>query len=88
MPGPKLNSQYLMGMGWGGQEESKLQEVQREGSRGLRLDVMAYTFNSSTPEGEASGYLQVGGQLGLSSKFQADQNYTVRLCLKKIKNKK
>lgn len=52
----------------------------------IKQKRMAYGFNPSTQETEATAKagrsLWVGGLLGLKSKFQISQCYTVRLCLK------
>ena len=46
--------------------------------------VVAHTFNPSTQELEADGYLWVWGQPGLQSEFQDSQgNYTEKPCLEK-----
>ena len=48
--------------------------------------VVAHTFNPSTWEAEAGGFLSL--QPGLQSEFQDRQGYTEKPCLKKNNNKK
>jgi hypothetical protein len=58
----------------------------------FKLGVAAHTFNSSTQEAEAGGFLSsrpawstnwVLGQSGLQTEFQDSQGYTEKPCLKK-----
>jgi hypothetical protein len=49
--------------------------------------VVAHTFNPSTWEAEAGGFLSFQGQPGLQSEFQDSQGYTEKPCLGKPKNK-
>jgi hypothetical protein len=46
-----------------------------------------HTFNPSTWEAEAGGFLSKG-QPGLQSEFQDNQGYTEKPCLKKLKKEK
>jgi hypothetical protein len=46
-----------------------------------------HTFNPSTWEAEAGGFLSSRGQPGLQSKFQDSQGYTKKPCLEKQKTK-
>ena len=48
---------------------------------------MAHTFNSSTWEAEAGGFLSSRGQPGLQSEFRDSQGYTEKPCLEKPKKK-
>jgi hypothetical protein len=48
---------------------------------------VVHTFNPSTWEAEAGGFLS-SGQPGLQSEFQYSQGYTEKPCLKKLKGKK
>jgi hypothetical protein len=50
------------------------------------LAVVALTFNPSTWEAEAGGFL-IQGQPGLQSELQDSQGYTEKPCLKKPKIK-
>jgi hypothetical protein len=53
----------------------------------ITLGVVAHTFNPSTQEAEAGGFLS-SRQPGLQSEFQDSQGYTEKPCLKKPKKKK
>jgi len=46
---------------------------------------VAHTFNPTTWEAEAGGFLWVRGQPGLQSKFQESWSYTKKPCLKQNK---
>jgi hypothetical protein len=48
--------------------------------------VVAHTFNPSTWEAEAGGFLS-SSQPGLQGEFQDSQGYTKKPCLEKTKNK-
>lgn len=48
----------------------------------LRLYIIAYTFDRSTGETEAGGWLWAGGQPDLHCEFQASQLYIARPSLK------
>jgi hypothetical protein len=68
--------------GGGGSEEGR-EGGRKEGKKeGIHpTGVVAHTFNLSSWEAEAGGYLWVQGQPDLLE-FQANQGYTGRLCLK------
>ena len=50
------------------------------------MDVMAGAFNLSTQEADTGRSLWVWGQPGLKNKFQDNQSYTEKPCLKKQNN--
>lgn len=63
-----------------------LREVTKE-IKGTSLGMVAHTCYSSTQETQTAGSLQIQGQLGLYSEFQASLSYRVSPSLKKEKKK-
>jgi hypothetical protein len=53
----------------------------------IQPGMVAQTFNPSTWEAEADGFLS-SSPAGLQSEFQDSQDYTKKPCLEKPKNKK
>jgi hypothetical protein len=64
-------------------ESQSSQAIEKQASQ---PGVVAHTFNPSTQEAEAGGFL-VRGQPGLQSEFQDSQGYTEKPCLEKKKTK-